>query len=159
MRSFDPSFYRMSRTPNPSYNCGASCSLVRVCGNAHGKVANCVACFGPSWELGRLLRFSGQIGDLLGEGFTWFKGVEVADASLLFLFQNSPDDVNVSTLDWKTHAFACRTIVTELWLPEDVRPKKSLFSLLRAREQAPRRFFTRYRRCDYGGNCKFKHIQ
>ncbi len=90
MRSFDPSFYRMSSSPKPVYIRGASCSLVHLCGNAHGEVAPLrmalwahlgvvvpVEVMWPDWDV--------------DGGFIWHKGLEQADPSMLFLFQETPD--------------------------------------------------------------------
>ncbi len=180
MRSLDPSFYRMSSSPKPGYFRGASCSLVRFCGNAHGKVAPLRAALWAHLGVGTPVEVMWPDWDVaVGDGgFQWHKGFEEADPSMLFLFKETPDKLldrffgaekrpaKATTADWKNHLFACRAIVTELWLrgqPNDTREHNSLFALLQRApplkaEKQPCKFFARNRRCDYGNTCKFKHI-
>jgi hypothetical protein len=174
MRSFDPSFYRMCSTPNPRYSRGASCSLVKICGNAHGKVAPLRCALWSVLGVGSPVSVLWTDWDFSSEGrFMWYKGEELADPSLRALFQESPEQLyqrffgnerkpsSVAIHDWKNHVFACRTIVTELWLrgqPEDVTARHSLFSLVCApKEQSVCKFFLQHGRCKYGQDCRFKH--
>ena len=144
LQCFDPSFSGVFLS-EPSYWRGASCSLVKLVGNAHGKVKLLRTALWAQMGVGAPVSVKWPDWDFANDCFAWLEGTENADVSQLYLFNESVDSLidlffsgekrpaSVDGADWRNHIFACRSIITELWLrgqPEEYRSQHSLFSLL-----------------------------